>query len=571
MSLNQQSSRHDLAQNRQTLDVTSKSLERLQPQPATERELRTEDKLSKAQEELVWYRRLYESLPSVYLTLNTEGVILSVNQFGACRLGYSCEQLIGKPVIELFAAAYQHKLSARLEDLLQQSTNTPIVNWEFPLDCPDSEILWVEVVARLEQGVDGQPLIFMVCEDITAHKQAEEALRESEQRFHSMADTAPVMLWIAGTDGLCTFVNEFWLEFTGCTIEQVMGMGWLGAVHPEDRNYCQTTYKQAFNASSNFQVEYRFRRADGEYRWVLNTGVPRFTSNGNFAGYIGSGIDITERKLAEVALQESQAAAKAQVEEMENLNRLKDEFLSTVSHELRTPLANMKMAIQMLEIALKQQSEFITEIAKPPEKLAKAARYFQILNNECEREINLINNFLDLQKLENGTKPVVRETVQLQQFLERMVSLFQTRSRSCQQDLKLVVTSYLPTVVCDPFSLERIVVELLGNACKYSPEGAQITVTAELKSSQIQLQVSNSGVEIPEVELPKIFEKFYRIPSNDPWKQGGTGLGLALVQKLTKHLCGNIEVTSGNNLTCFTLTLPMSDLACDFENSVFSR
>lgn len=564
MSLNQQSSRHNLAQNGQILDVTPQSLERFQYQQAAEIEFRTEDMPHRVPEELIWYRRLYESLPSVYLTVDTNGMILSVNQFGATRLGYTVEDLIGKSVVGLFAASHQQKLSAALMDLVQQSSDVTVVNWEFPLDCHKSNILWVKVVARLEKDANSQPLILMVCEDITAHKQAEDALRESEQRFHSMADTAPVMLWMAGTDGLCNFVNEFWLEFTGRTIEQVIGSGLLWGVHPEDRSYCHKTYQQAFDSRTQFQMEYRFRRADGEYRWVLNTGVPRLTPNGNFAGYIGSGIDITERKLAEVALKESQVAAKAQVEEMENLNRLKDEFLSTVSHELRTPLANMKMAIQMLEIAVNQQPEFVAKMPQPPEQHSKIGRYFQILNNECEREINLINNFLDLQKLDSGKKPVVRETVQLQQFLERVVSLFQARTRSCQQQLQLVVPPNLPTVVCDPFSLERILVELLGNACKYSPAGEQITVTAELKSSQIQLDVSNSGVEIPQAELPKIFDKFYRIPSNDPWKQGGTGLGLALVLKITKYLGGNIEVTSGENQTCFRVTLPLSNLACNF-------
>ena len=112
-------------------------------------------------------------------------------------------------------------------------------------------------------------------------------------------------------------------------------------------------------------------------------------------------------------------------------------------------------------------------------------------------------------------------------------------------------------MVCDPFSLERILVELLTNACKFSPPEEDIIVDVKMKSENILFQVINTGVEIHKSELPRIFDKFYRIPSYDPWKQGGTGLGLALVQKLTKHLGGVITVESGLLRTCFSVELPV--------------
>jgi len=150
----------------------------------------------------------------------------------------------------------------------------------------------------------------------------------------------------------------------------------------------------------------------------------------------------------------------------------------------------------------------------------------------------------------------VLETIQLQQWLWRVVELFKALNRnSCQQNLDLQIAPNLPLLACDPFSLERILIELLTNACKFSPPDAEIIVTAQLKSQNIQFQVINYGVEIPATELARIFDKFYRIPSNDPKKQGGTGLGLALVQKLIKHLGGTIEVESGTNRTCFAIQL----------------
>ncbi|BAY26021.1 two-component sensor histidine kinase [Calothrix sp. NIES-2100] len=573
MSRNQQSIWHETCQEQDILSATPARLEFV-PELVCDLELCTAKTLHRLQEELNLYRRLYENIPSVYFSLDTTGIILSVNQFGATCLGYTVEQLIEQSVFNLFEQSDKQRLFDAFQELLNTSSNSKIINWEFRLNCSDSKILWVKVVARLLPEEDGnylrntnptdsypqnKPQILMVLEDITAHKQAEDALRESEQRFHSMANTAPVMLWMAGTDGLFTFFNQSWLKFTGRSIEQQRGLGWLQGVHPQEQEFCQETYDSAFHARGKFEMEYRLMRHDGEYRWILDTGVPRFTPNGKFVGYIGCCIDITERKLAEVALKHSQESVQAQLEEMESLNRLKDEFLSTVSHELRTPLTNMKMAIQMLGIALNQEQNFLTQMAKPQAERSKAARYYEILDNECDREINLISNFLDLQRLDTSAKPLVLETIQVQQWLWRVVELFKARNRnSCQQKLRLSLAPNLPILTCDPFSLERILIELLTNACKFSPPDAEITISAQLKAHNIQFQVINSGVEIPSSELPRIFDKFYRIPSNDPWKQGGTGLGLALVHKLTKHLGGTIEVESGSNLTCFAIQLPLS-------------
>jgi PAS domain S-box-containing protein len=140
----------------------------------------------------------------------------------------------------------------------------------------------------------------------TRRARIERALRESEERFRLMADTAPVLVWRAGPDKLCDFFNRPWLEFTGRTMDQELGNGWAEGVSPEDLDGCLQTYVAAFDAREPFQMEYRLRRADGVYRWVLDTGVPRYGSYGSFAGYIGSGLDITDRKVSEDALRENQ-------------------------------------------------------------------------------------------------------------------------------------------------------------------------------------------------------------------------------------------------------------------------
>jgi signal transduction histidine kinase len=275
-------------------------------------------------------------------------------------------------------------------------------------------------------------------------------------------------------------------------------------------------------------------------------------------------------------------AATAQVTELEKLNQLKDDFLSTVSHELRTPISNINMAIQMLKIASTAQAR---------------ERYLDILQNECKREIELINDLLDLQRLESGSYAISTEVVNLQDWLPSIIEPFRVRTQERQQKLRVELPPCLPQVVLNAATLGRILSELLNNACKYTSETGEIAlsisyaicsqqsqklasmsidigaVSAEQCSPvaptslgesffehsafdciAISFTISNQA-EIPPTELPHIFEKFYRIPDADRWKQGGTGLGLALVQQLVKTLQGTIQVASSEGWTKFSVQL----------------
>lgn len=250
------------------------------------------------------------------------------------------------------------------------------------------------------------------------------------------------------------------------------------------------------------------------------------------------------------------AAAQAQVQELKRLHELKDDFLSTVSHELRSPLTSMRMAIQLLDQALGQGRLICGKSATANGDCTRAANYVKILQTECEREIALVNDLLNLQQLEAGEYPFVPTPVCLQSWLLQTVEPFIWRTQNCKQTLQMQLASNLPLLETDPLCLRRILTELLSNACKYSPPGASITIISALEGNQFCIRVTNTGVTIADQDLTRIFNKFYRIAGSDRWKHGGTGLGLALVQKMADHLGGTIAVTSSKNLVCFTLKLP---------------
>ncbi|MBD3880933.1 GAF domain-containing sensor histidine kinase [Phormidium tenue FACHB-886] len=243
-----------------------------------------------------------------------------------------------------------------------------------------------------------------------------------------------------------------------------------------------------------------------------------------------------------IAIRQAQLYQKAQqqVQVLEKLNQLKDDFLSTVSHELRTPITNVKMAAQMLRLT-------------PSE--AKRQRYLDILEKEATREADLIDDLLDLQRLESAVAPIELEPIDLQTWLPSLIEPFQSRFSDRQQIFQFDCPAALPTFNSNEPMLRRILAELLNNACKYTPPDGRISLTIDHSVSHISFSVCNYA-HIPAEELPKLFDKFYRCPNADPWSQGGTGLGLALVQKLVEHLQGSLQVESADGWTTFRVSLP---------------
>jgi PAS domain S-box-containing protein len=249
------------------------------------------------------FHDVFNASPIGIVVENMEGRLLFVNPAFCSMLGFSEEELRRKRCVDFSPPEDAEKDWAFFQKLRAGSID------RYQLDKRyfrrDGSLMWGRLSISLLNG-EASPLVLAMVEDITDKKEAENAVRESEQRFRSVADTAPVLIWMSDTDKLCTYFNQPWLDFTGRAIEQELGNGWADRVHAEDLQRCLDTYTDSFDRRKKFRMEYRLLRHDGEYRWILDMGVPRFNPDNSFAGYIGIAVDVTERKWAENALRESE-------------------------------------------------------------------------------------------------------------------------------------------------------------------------------------------------------------------------------------------------------------------------
>ncbi|MEH1941536.1 MAG: response regulator [Nostoc sp.] len=316
---------------------------------------------------------------------------------------------------------------------------------------------------------------------------------------------------------------------------------------------------------------------DGTSIPIADSATPLRNNSGVITGAVLVLRDDTQRRLIE---EQKLAAERAQqieiqVAELQRLNQLKEDFLATTSHEMRTPLSNIKMTISALENLLDRQGILNSNALSSSESVT---RYLTILRDQCEQELDLVDNLLHIRMLDAKVYPLELTSIQLQNWLPHVAEYFQERAGVRQQTLQVSIPPNLPALVSDLASLTEIVSELLNNACKYTPPNELITVdvrliyttknlinkdaeSSVLRNFQVpsfQITISNSGVIIPKKEQSRIFEPFYRIPQSDRWQHGGTGLGLALVKKLVEYLEGTIEVSSAQGWTTFTVQLPLS-------------
>jgi PAS domain S-box-containing protein len=392
--------------------------------------------------------------------------------------------------------------------------------------------------ARLRpwRAADGTALgLIAFVRDVTAVREVELRAHETESRFKTMADAAPVLLWMSGTDALCTFFNQTWLTFTGRSVEEEWGVGWAEGVHFEDFQACIDLYMEAFAARRVFEMEYRLRRHDGEYRWILDRGTPRFSPDGRFAGFIGSCIDITERKNLELDLTKSV--------------KVRDEFLSIASHELRTPLAAMQLQVEGLgRVVQRHGAQSLPE--------GRLAHDLERTGNHVRRMTALVDTLLDISRLSEGRLTLDRKEMDLAAMIQEVARSMRPTAAAMNSELNVTAPATL-TGCWDRFRLEQVVTNLIANAVKFGG-GKPIDVTIDTTDQLARMVVRDRGIGIPRDQQRRIFERFERGVSTRHF--GGFGLGLWISKQIVVGHRGTIEVESrpGEGAT-FTVKLPPGD------------
>lgn len=253
-------------------------------------------------------RNLYALSPFGFALTDMQGRFTEFNQSFQEMCGYATEELKALDYQSLTPAKYAAEDARQLELLVNTGRYGP---YEKEYKHKDGHWVPIKLNGMLITGHDDQKYIWSIVEDITESRQLAAAAQAAEQRFQLVADSAPVLIWLAGTDKCCSWFNQTWLSFTGRGLAQEMGNGWADGVHPDDLQNCLDIYNSHFDCREPFHMEYRLRRHDGEYRWIHDNGIPRFSCGGIFEGYIGSCVDITEKKLNEAQshalMQEQQA------------------------------------------------------------------------------------------------------------------------------------------------------------------------------------------------------------------------------------------------------------------------
>lgn len=383
----------------------------------------------------------------------------------------------------------------------------------------------------------------VIVHDVTAQRRADDRATETEERFRTMADCAPVLLWMAGTNGECEYFNQVWLDFTGRTMEEELGIGWSEGVHAEDFQACMDTFVDAFNARRPFEMVYRLRRHDGAYRHILDNGVPRYTPLGAFAGFIGSCIDITDRV-------EDDTRRKELVTQLEGALRAREEFISIASHELRTPLTSLKLHTQRLLRWLSPDSTTPIDHERL-ERLATASHHQMV---RLER---LLESMLTGSRLANEGVALEPMAIDLARAVRDTIERFEIVADAAGAEL-VVVTDGPVEGTWDPACIDQILLNLLMNAVKYG-EGRpiEVDVRADDPRAMAVVRVRDHGRGIAERDRERIFERFERAVSSN--EVSGLGLGLFIVKRLTEAHGGHVRVEAcADGGSVFVVELPRS-------------
>lgn len=488
------------------------------------------DRLTAGSETRSLLHKIFHASPTpIAITRLKDGVHIDVNEEWGSFFGYSVEEALDRTNLDLGIWADEDDGDEYYRLLEKQGS---VHEFEMDVRTRGGEIRTVVCSSQLID-VSRETCVLTVMSDITEHKRTRSALEESERRFRMMADSAPVLIWLSDEAGECIYFNKPWLEFTGRSLQQELGNGWADNVHPDDLTQCLSTYEEAFAKREMFTMEYRLRRKDGVYRWVLDRGLPRYRADDSFAGYIGSALEINEQKETEQKLLEAK-------EHAEETAMLKSTFLTNMTHEIRTPLTVILGFTSILRQGVRPEYH----------------RFINLIERSGRRLLLMLDSMLDLAQLEAGTLEVDRQVHNVSEVVESVVLTL----RPIAEEKGLAMNLSLPPERChasvDHGVLSRALNNLIDNAVKFTDKGS-IDVSVECERDHAAIVIRDTGIGIESEFLDHVFHPFTQESSGLDRTHQGSGLGLTVSKRLLQLMGGSISLDSAKGRgSVITIILP---------------
>ena len=375
------------------------------------------------------------------------------------------------------------------------------------------------------------------------------ALRESEAQFRLIADAMPQIVWVTRPDGYHEYFNRQWYEFIGLDYEQTKGDQWSNPLHPDDQERARQRWQQSLETGAFYEIEYRFRRHDGEYRWFLARALPVRDSGGQIIRWYGTCTDIHDQKLFQRQREQLLESERSARTDAERASRMKDEFLSTLSHELRTPLNAILGWATILRSTPAAQDADLREGLDTIERNARA-------------QTQIIDDLLDMSRIISGKVRLDVQRIDLASVVRGAIETMKPAAEAKGIRILPVLDPSAAPVSGDPNRLQQVLWNLLSNAIKFTPKGGRVQVVLERVNSHVEVSVIDTGEGIKPQFLPHVFDRFRQADASTTRRHGGLGLGLAIVKQLIELHGGTICARSagvGQGAT-FTFNLPVTPL-----------
>jgi PAS domain S-box-containing protein len=384
--------------------------------------------------------------------------------------------------------------------------------------------------------------------DVTEIKLAQDALRQSEQRFRQMADAMPQIVFTARPDGHVDYFNAKWYDYTGFDPTADTGTGfehWRQAHNEDGLRRSAIAWPEAIRTGNPYEIEYQLRRHDGEFRWHLARALPIRNDKGEVIRWIGTNTDIHDNKELQQENEKLLLSERAAREEAERANRIKDEFLATLSHELRTPLSAIL--------------GWCTILSNEPDP-GDYANGLEIIERNARAQAQIIDDLLDMSAIISGKVRLHVTSTDLAPVVRTAVETLRPTAEAKGVRLQCILDPLARAISGDANRLQQIFWNLLSNAIKFTPKGGRVQVLLERVNSHLEVSVSDTGEGIPPEFLPLVFDRFRQADASITRRHGGLGLGLAIVKQLVELHGGSVRVKSvglGFGST-FTVSLPLS-------------